>query len=144
MEEKSRIKFNPVTKEIEIEGSEEFVKACFDKIESMLSGTQEAVAEAPIEEKTVAGKAPGGKPVKERPFKKVRLSKKAPEVISETKRGDLSKAVLALIQDSPEGITTTELTEKTGLTDKQIWGIISNAKRKGKIQQVKRGIYVGA
>jgi len=43
----SRIKFNPVTKEIEIEGSESFVKAYFDKIHEMLSGTQEAVEESP-------------------------------------------------------------------------------------------------
>jgi len=37
------------------------------------------------------------------------------------KRGNMSKAVLALILDSPEGITTTELEEKTGLKDRQIW-----------------------
>mgnify|MGYP001559682041 FL=1 len=150
MSERSRIKFNPVTKEIEIEGSEKFVKTYFDKIQSLLSGTQEAVAGAPIKEKPIKEKAPGRKPVKERPIKKVRQSKKAPKVIKEEKpvkeikRGDMSKVVLALIQDSPEGITTTELKEKTGLTDRQIWSITSIAKKKGKIKQAKRGVYVGA
>ena len=38
MAEKSRIKFNPVTKEIEIEGSESFVTVTLDKIQAMLSG----------------------------------------------------------------------------------------------------------
>ncbi|MFH2120200.1 MAG: hypothetical protein ABIJ25_07390 [Pseudomonadota bacterium] len=150
MGEQSRIKFNPGTKEIEIEGSEKFVKTYFDKIQSMLSGTQEAVVEAQIKEKPIKEKAPERKPVKEKPVKKVRQSKKAPKVINEEKlvkeikRGDMSKAVLALIQDSPEGITTTELKEKTGLTDRQIWAIISSAKKAGKIKKAKRGVYVGA
>jgi len=55
----------------------------------------------------------------------------------------MSKAVLALILDSPEGITTTELEGKTGLKDRQIWAIISYAKKAGKIKQAKRGVYVG-
>jgi hypothetical protein len=150
MDGQSRIKFNPVTKEIEIEGSEKFVKTHFDKIQSLLSGTQKAVAEAPIKEKPVEGKTPERKPVKERPVKNVRQSKKAPKVIKEEKlikeikRGDMSKAVLALIRESPEGIAMTELKEKTGLTDRQIWSIIAIAKKKGKIKQAKRGVYVGA
>jgi predicted transcriptional regulator of viral defense system len=56
----------------------------------------------------------------------------------------LSNAVLSLIQDSPEGITTAELEKKTGLKDKQIWAIVNSAKKAGKISQVKRGLYVGA
>ena len=133
----SRIKFNPVTKEIEIEGSEDFVKAYFDKIQAMLSGTQEAVAAAPvkpkptkaIKEKAVKEKAIKEKPIKERTVRKGRQSKKAPEVaepvieqpatqtrqskkaqkvikeeklVNEPKRGDMSKAVLALILESAE------------------------------------------
>jgi len=48
MGEQSRIKFNPVTKEIEIEGSEKFVKTYFDKIQAMLSGKEEAVVAEPV------------------------------------------------------------------------------------------------
>ena len=149
MGEQSRIKFNPVTKEIEIEGSEQFVKTYFDKIQSLLSGTQKAIMKAPIKEKPIKEKAPERKPVKERPVKKVRQSKRAPKVIKEEKpvkeikRGNMSKAVLALIQDSPEGIATAELKGKTGLTDRQIWSITSIAKKMGKIKQAKRGLYVG-
>jgi|GEM_PF-453303 len=170
----SRIKFNTVTKEIEIEGSEKFVKTYFDKIQAMLSGTQEAVASALVKpkptkaskEKTVKDKA-----IKEKPVRQVRQSKKSPEVaepvieqlakkirqskkaqkvikeeklVNEPKRGDMSKAVLALILESAEGISTTELEEKTGLKDRQIWAVISYAKKAGKIRQAKRGVYVGA
>jgi len=95
-------------------------------------------------------KAPEKKPVQEKPVKKVRPSKRVPKVtkgeklVKEIKRGGMSKAVLALIQDSPEGITLTELKGKTGLKDRQIWSITSNAKKMGKIKQAKRGVYVGA
>ena len=144
MGEQSRIKFNPVTKEIEIEGSESFVGTYFDKIQAMLSGTQEAVAKIAVKDIPVEEKA-----IKEKPIRQKRQSKKAQKVAKEDisavkgKRGDMSKAVLALILESPEGITTTELEEKTGLKDRQIWAITSYAKKAGKIKQVKRGVYEG-
>jgi hypothetical protein len=146
MEERSRVKFNPVTKEIEIEGSEKFVKTYFNKLQSMFSGTQKTVARAPVKTKQV--KAVKEKPVKEKapkekPVKKARPSKKAPKVAKKAKKVSKSNAVLTLIKDSPEGITTTELKEKTGLANRQIWAIIANAKKAGKIRQVKRGLYVG-
>lgn len=170
----SRIKFNPITKEIEIEGSEKFVKAYFDKIQVMLSDIQEAFTAAPvipkptkaIKEKPIKEKSIKEKPVRkarqskktpvvtepviEQMAKKIRQSKKAQKVAKEEvlavkgKRGNMSKTVLALIQDSPEGITTTELEEKTGLKDRQIWAIVANAKKAGKIKQAKHGVYVGA
>ena len=89
-------------------------------------------------------------PVKEGPVKKISQSKQDPKVITEEKpvkepkRGDMSKAVNALIQDSPDGITTTELKEKTGLKEWQIWNIIKKAKKAGKIKLAKRGVYIRA
>ena len=52
--------------------------------------------------------------------------------------------VPALIRDSKEGITTAELKEKTGLTDRQIRPIVSSAKKTGKIKLSKPGVYVKA
>jgi hypothetical protein len=150
MGEQSRIKFNPVTKEIEIEGPEKFVKTYFNKIQSMLSGARKAVSGAPIKAIHVKAKASKGRPVKKRQVKSVRQSGKTPTVIKKEKpvkgirRGNMSKAVLALIQDSHEGITTTELKKKTGMKDRQIWAIISSAKKMGKIKQARRGVYLGA
>jgi len=71
----SRIKFNPVTKEIEIEGSENFVKTYFDKIQTMLSGKEENVATISVKEILVEEKA-----LDEKPVKKSRQSKKSPKV----------------------------------------------------------------
>jgi hypothetical protein len=128
MAERSRIRFNPVTKEIEIEGSESFVKTYFKKLQEMISGAPE--------KKIAVNKEP--KPVKKRP------SEKAPKVATGTKRGDLSKSVLALIHGSPEGIAMAELKEKTGLKESQIRNIISSVTKQGKIKKVKRGVYGAA
>lgn len=163
MGEQSRIKFNPVTKEIEIEGSEKFIKTYFDKIQAMLSGAKETV-KVPI--KKISAKSIKEKPARkarksrqasivtepivELPAKKTRKSKKAAKVTKgkvpakESKRSSKSNAVLALIQESPDGITTAELREKTGFKETQIWAIASHAKKKGKIKQAKRGVYVRA
>ena len=53
MKENSRIRFNPITNEIEVEGSESFVKTYFNKLQGMVFG---------LAEKTVtAKKEPGVK-----------------------------------------------------------------------------------
>ena len=135
MADKSRIKFNPVTKEIEIEGSEQFVKIYFDKVQAMLLGRQKTIVTVPIKEKPVKEKQP---------------SRKAPKVAKEkitrekTPKGDMTSTVLNLILTSPAGITTGDLKEKTGLEERQIWGIVGRAKKMGKIKQGKRGLYIGA
>jgi hypothetical protein len=76
---------------------------------------------------------------------KARPSKKAP-VVKRKKPAKQSKVktVLALIQDSQEGIATAELMEKTGMTDKQIWAIVYKAEKQGKIKKAKRGVYARA
>ena len=139
MDGQSRIKFNPVTKEIEIEGSEKFVKTYFNKVQTLISGTKEKAAKAPVKEK----------PKKEKPAKKARPLKKAPvakgkKPAKQFKKGSKVKTVLALIQDSQEGITTAELMERTGLTDKQIWAVVYRTEKQGKIKKAKRGVYVRA
>ena len=65
MKENSRIRFNPVTKEIEIEGSESFVKTYFNKLQAMISGTPE-------------NKTKESKPVKAAP---VKAEKKQPKAV---------------------------------------------------------------
>jgi hypothetical protein len=162
MAENSRIKFNPVTKEIEVAGSESFVKTYFNKLQELISGSPEktvVVKEKPIkvkaapkkkEPKTIKVapvKADKMKPkaVKARPPKKATKSpaKKASKVATGTKRGALSMAVLTLIQSSTEGVSMAELKEKTGLEEVQIRNIISSITKQGKIRKVKRGVYAG-
>jgi predicted Zn-dependent peptidase len=146
MKENSRIRFNPVTKEIEVEGSEKFVKTYFDKIQAMLSGTPE--------KKVAIKKEP--KPVKASPAKKAKKEPKAAKPLPAKKAKKVAKKkpgvkrvtnidmITGLIQGSAEGISTAELKEKTGLAERQIWGIVNHAAKLGKIKKEKRGLYVGA
>jgi hypothetical protein len=64
------------------------------------------------------------KAAKPRAAKKAgRTAKKAPGI----KRITNVAAVVKLIQGSAEGISTSELKEKTGLTERQIWGVVNRA-----------------
>jgi hypothetical protein len=128
MAERSRVKFNPGTKEIEVEGSESFVKTYFSKLQAMISG--------PTKEKVKVKKAPRAvKPATAKRAK--RAGKKAPA----EKRVTNIDTVVSLIQGAPDGISTTELKEKTGLIERQIWGIVTRASKEGRIRKVKRGVY---
>jgi hypothetical protein len=141
MKENSRIRFNPVTKEIEVEGSEEFVKIYFDKLQTMMSGASEIIEKGPGVEKV-------------RPVKKAKSAPKAAKESPPKKANNADKkgpgdyrvtnidAVVGLIQSSPEGISTAELKEKTGLVERQIWSIVNRAAKAGKITKQKRGLYV--
>ncbi len=142
MEEKSHIRFNPKTKEIEIEGSEAFVKAYFNKLQRMVSGLSRGIAEESEVETVCLVKKAMKKPkvAKASPDKKL---KKAARKTPGEKRVTNIGALVALIQASPEGISTAELKKKTGLGERQIWTIVNRAKKEGKIRKVKRGLYGG-
>jgi len=127
MKDYSRIKFNPNTKEIEVEGSEEFVKAYFDKLQALISGSS---GKSAAKKKEKAVKASPGKRVR-------KIAKKSP---SKKKESNYDK-VLSIIQSAGEGISTADLIGKTGLSVTQIRNVISRASKEGKIWKVKRGVY---
>jgi hypothetical protein len=143
MKNNSRIRFNPVTKEIEVEGSEGFIKAYFNKLQVMISGPAKKTMVAKKEPKATKAapakkaekKVKVAKPV---PVKKVkRTAKKKPR-----EKGITNVAsVIGLVQGSTEGISTAELKEKTGLSERQIRSIVNRAAKAGKIRKVKRGVY---
>jgi hypothetical protein len=143
MKNNFRIRFNPVTKEIEIEGTEEFVKIYFGKLQAMISGAAEEKAAIKNERKPVKVapvKADKKKPksVKGRPQKKaMKVAKKEPGI----KRVTKIDMIVGLIQGSTKGISTAELKAKTGLAESQIWNIVNRAAKAGKIRKMKRGIY---
>ncbi len=129
MEEKSRIRFNPVTKEIEIEGSESFVKTYFQKLQGLLS------------------QSPGEK--KEKPQKSVHRIRKAKKAQAKPGKKKAAKetqmdAIVSLVSRTEGGITTSALKEKTGLAERQIWSVVYRAEKQGKIKKTKRGLYVAA
>jgi len=143
MKNNSRIRFNPVTKEIEIEGTEKFVKTYFNKLQAMIHGPAEKTAA--VKQESKAAKTASAKKAEKKvkaakasPVKKVsKAAKKKPG----EKRVTNIDTVVGLIQGSKEGISTAELKEKTGLAERQIWSIVNRAKKEGKIRKMKRGLY---
>lgn len=130
MEEKSRIRFNPVTKEIEIEGSEAFVKTYFEKLQELLSQSPGKKREKPP--RMSAGPARKAEKAKAEPGKK--------KAVKETQMD----AIVSMIRRAEEGVTTSALKEKTGLSERQIWSVVYRAEKQGKIKKTKRGLYVPA
>ena len=140
MNEQSRIRFNPVTKEIEIEGSEAFVKTYFNKLQAMMSGFTEKSMEVPKGAKARTAKKGKTEPKEARP----RPAKKAGKVAqmeSGKKKVTHIAAIVGLVQANAEGISTATLKEKTGLAERQIWSIVDRAAKEGKIRKIKRGLY---
>jgi uncharacterized membrane protein len=137
MVEKSRIRFNPVTREIEIEGSEKFVRVYFGKVQKLFS------VSADQEEKQKSRRMRrAGKPEKMK--KKPGLKKVAQKGSKKIPKETLLDKVVRLIRGSQEGITTAALKEKTRLSENQIWNIVHRAEKQGKIKKARRGIYTAA
>jgi hypothetical protein len=139
----SRIKFNPTTKEIEVEGSEQFVKQYFGKLQAMLSGAtgmKAAIKKAPKSAKAVPVKLNKQKSKAANAHPKKMALKVAIKKPSK-KRATKMASVIEVIQGSSEGISTAELKEKTGLGEIQIWNIVNRAAKDGKIRKIKRGLY---
>jgi uncharacterized membrane protein len=149
-----RIKFNPSSMEIEIEGSQSFVETYFDKIQSLILSVAQEVRAEPgtkkVRRQKKAGKA--GKTVKAKKAgtaKKARNAKKERKPVSgRTRAGDRrsrgssnTDQVLDMIRENPSGVTTSELKAGTGLSEQQIWGVIYAAEKRGKVRKVKRGMY---
>jgi uncharacterized membrane protein len=130
MEEKSRIRFNPVTKEIEIEGSETFVKTYFKKLQELLSQSPGKKKENPPQS--------SAKPA--RKAEKVKTESGKKKAVKETQMD----AIVAIVCRTEGGVTTSALKEKTGLSERQIWSVVYRAEKQGKIKKTKRGLYVAA
>jgi hypothetical protein len=143
MENNSRIRFNPVTKEIEVEGTEKFVKTYFGKLQAMISGS--AAEKAAIRKEPKPAKAAHVKAEKKAPKAAKALPKKKAKTVAKKnpakKRITNLALVVGLIQRSAEGISTTELKKKTGLAESQIWNSVNQAAKAGKIRKMKRGLY---
>jgi len=138
----SRLKFNPISREIEVEGSESFVKLYFNKLQAILADEGAQPKERKASGKAVVSKkkeAPKAKAKKTAAGKTV--AGKAPKKAGKKVATALEKIVSAL-KGSANGLTTSQLREKTGLKQRQIWTTIYRAQKMGKIAKAKRGSYV--
>jgi len=149
----SRLYFNPVTKELELEGSEEFIKTYFDKLQGMLPGApvkvaaeQKAAKELPVKKERVKKATIAKNPVPKKVTKvEITAPKKVTKAVKEKsreKKGNLTASVIELIKGSPKGITLADLIEKSGLTARQIISITSRVAKEGKIKRAGRGTYI--
>ena len=101
MSEQSRIRFNPMTKEIEIEGSEAFVKTYFDKLQAMMSGLTKKTME-----ETERGEKESEKKGKMEPRGNASSRKKAGKAAQMEpgkKRVTHIDAIVGLVQESSGG-----------------------------------------
>jgi len=73
---------------------------------------------------------------------KIKPAKK--RVVKKSTRVTAIDTVLKIILKRKKGITTEELTKKTGFKEKKIWDIVNRAKRQGKIKSLKKGVYIKA
>jgi hypothetical protein len=166
----SSIKFNYLTKEIELEGSESFIESNFDKIQDlitkslgvkrmMVSRMTEIKQEPTLAEKTKESQI--DTEIKGRELSEVcQLSPSAKSPISEfsnevrVNRPPLRKyirkvgmpgqerIVVEVAEQKPKSISLESLKEKFGLSDSKIGGIIRDAEKFGKIKRVMNGSYV--
>ena len=126
MTQTSRIKFNPQTHEIEIEGSEAFVKKYFAIIQKVLVGPS-----AKAKDKAVP---------KKRGPKKAAAAAKSAKMMG-PKKVTMTEKVIALVQQKQGGISVKNIIKKTKAGRQQAWNILSAAKKEGKISSAGRGVY---
>jgi hypothetical protein len=111
----SKIKFNPGTGEIEVEGSEAFVKKYMKILQNLAFRPKMGTK---------------GKKVK-----KIAKGKKRPV------RGSIAKSILSVLKKNEQGLSIKDIAKKTKLAASQINPVIQKALKEGKIQRIGRGMY---
>ena len=66
---------------------------------------------------------------------KKKVTKKATKVTAVS-------TVLSVISGSKKGVTTAQIEKKTGFDEEKVWNNINYLKRKGKVKNAGRGVYV--
>jgi hypothetical protein len=100
-----------------------------------------AAAKKSPAKKAPAKKAPARKaPARKAPAKEVSAKEDA-ETSGKTTGIDV---VLDIIKNSENGVTTAQIREMTGFSQRKIWDIVNRAKKEGKIKSERRGVYTSA
>lgn len=127
------------------------LNALTQKVEKMIhkieaaEETQAKPKKAAVPKKDAKKTAKNSKAAPTRKTAKKPAVQKASKKLSETNTPQhMSDKVLEIIQSAPDGVTTDEIIEQTGLSKRQVWGIVSKAKKAGKIAAAKRGSYISS
>jgi hypothetical protein len=163
------IKFNQLTREIEMKGSESFIESNFDKIQDLLIesfGVKKVMASRKVKThqepvsyvRTKESQAGTETKKKERSEASPVLSvtgPSMPEFSNElrAKRPPLRKyirkegmpghqrIVVEVVEQKPTEISIASLREKFGLSESKIGGIIRDAEKQGKVRRVMNGSF---
>ena len=145
MSKMSYLRWNPETREIELEGTEEFIKTYFDKLQQIVPQSADEVKKA---HEAVIVSSTGRTMIKTTETAETLAPEKVVQVASTKavvkgpKKVSLINQVLGIIKESATGVTGAELRDKTGMTSRQINAITARAAKMGKIKTTKRGVYV--
>jgi hypothetical protein len=163
------IKFNLLTQEIEVKGSESFIESNFNKVQDLLvesfgvkkmivsrkvKATQEPISFVKMKE-SQAGAEINRRGLSEASPILTALKSSIPETAHElsVKRPPLRKyirkegmpghqrVVVEVVEEKPIEISIASLREKFGLSESKIGGIIRDAEKLGKIKRVMNGSY---
>jgi hypothetical protein len=166
----SSIKFNYLTREIEMEGSESFIESNFDKIQDLLiesfgvkrkmvlrmtKANQEPISGVKMNESQTSAEITGHELSKASAILPATKSS-IPEISHElkAKRPPLRKyirkvgspghqrTVVEIVEQKPRELSLASLKEKFGLSESKVGGIIRDAEKFGKIKRVMNGSYV--
>ena len=145
MSKMSYLRWNPETREIELEGTEEFIKTYFDKLQQMVpqsAGEVKEEPEAAIRSPTERTMIKATETADTLTPEKVVQVASTKATVKGAKKVSLIHQVLGIIKESATGVTSAELRDKTGMTSRQIIAITARAAKMGKIKSTKRGVYV--
>jgi hypothetical protein len=163
------IKFNLLTKEIEMKGSESFIESNFNKIQDLLVESF-GVEKMIVSRKTKTNQEPisfvkmkesqAGTEIKRHELSEASqilpaMKSSIPEFSHESKakRPPLrkyirkegmpghQKIVVEVVEQKPREISIASLKEKFGLSESKIGGIIRDAEKLGKLRRVMNGSY---
>jgi len=167
----SSIKFNHLTKEIEMKGSESFIESNFNKVQDLLAerfGEKSKMAVSRItninreprsivkSKESQLNAATKGHELSEAPLISPPAASAIPEISLALKanRPPMKKyirkvgipgtqtTVVQVVEQKPSEISIASLKEKFGLSESKIGGIIRDAEKLGKIRKSMNGSYV--
>jgi hypothetical protein len=149
------IKFNYLTKEIELKGSESFIESNFDKIQDLLVesfGVKRKMVsrmtkakQEPILAVKVKESQEDAEPKPSFLELSHELKAKRPPLRKYIRKEGIpghERIVVEIVEKKPAELSLASLKEKFGLSDSKIGGIIRDAEKFGKIKRVMNGSYV--
>lgn len=138
----SKIKINPLTKDIEIEVSEQFLLKYLGGFGMLLKAPKKIKV-------TSAEKKPRVKKVaiKKTKVEKVANVERAAKVVkantkkTKSPKRNIQQTILDAIKESQDSISTAEIIKKTKLANGQVYSVTGKLKKAGIIKSVKKGFF---